>query len=114
MLIDWSSPTIEIACALVAAAMVTGLRLHRTRTLDVDALQGAFEAFFGGALLPVSLVLIWYPFFSTPPDLTRYILYIPFAGIGLLFMGFTGIRKALKAEGRSDDRERNGPPHPHA
>jgi hypothetical protein len=108
MLIDWSSQTIEIACALISAAMVTGLRLRRTRTLDVDALQGAFEAFFGGALLPVSLVLIGYPFFSIPPDLTRYVLYLPFAGIGLLFMGFTGIRKALKAERRSGEKETGG------
>ena len=98
MPIDWSSHKVEIASALIAAATVTAWRVYRTKSVDADTLLGAFEAFFGGALLPVSAALIWYPFFSKPPDLSHYILYIPFAGIGLLFMGFTGIRKALKTE----------------
>ena len=93
---DPSSQKTEIACALVAAAAVTIWRIYRSRTVDTDLLMGAFEAFFGGALLPVSTVLIGYPFFETPPDLSRYTFYIPFAGIGLLFMGFTGIRKAFR------------------
>lgn len=96
MLIDLSSQQTEIASALLASAAVTGWRIYRYRSIDVDILMGAFEAFFGGALVPVSGVLIWYPFFDKPPDLSHYTFYIPFAGIGLLFMGFTGIRKALK------------------
>lgn len=99
MPIDWSSQKLEIASALIASAAVTVWRIYRTKTVDTDILLSAFEAFFGGALLPVSVVLIWYPFFPKPPDLTKYFLYIPFAGIGLLFMGFTGIRKAAKVAG---------------
>ena len=99
MPIDLSSQQTEIAFALLAAASVTGWRIYKHRSIDVDILMGAFEAFFGGALVPVSGVLIWYPFFDKPPDLSHYTFYIPFAGIGLLFMGFTGIRKALKPSG---------------
>ena len=99
MPISFSAQRAEIAFALLASAFVTAWRIYRNRSIDVDILMGAFEAFFGGALVPVSGVLIWYPFFDHPPDLVRYTFYIPFAGIGLLFMGYTGIRKAMKATG---------------
>lgn len=101
MPIDLSSQRTEIACALLAAAVISGWRIYKSKAVDLDILMGAFEAFFGGALLPVSAVLIWYPFFSKPPDLSHYMFYLPFAGIGLLFMGFTGIRKALRTPGGS-------------
>jgi len=109
MPISLSSQKTEIAFALLAAAVVSGWRIYKSRSVDIDILTGAFEAFFGGALLPVSSVLIWYPFFSKPPDLSHYMFYIPFAGIGLLFMAFTGIRKALRSAGPQPEGQRLAP-----
>lgn len=97
MPIDLASQKAEILCALTAAALVTAWRVVKSRSFDVDVLMGSFEAFFGGALFPVSVALIGYPFFEKPPDLSKYLLYLPFAGIGLLFMGFTGIRRSLRS-----------------
>jgi hypothetical protein len=109
MPIDLSSQKTEIAFALLAAAVVSGWRIYKGRAVDLDILMGAFEAFFGGALLPVSGVLIAYPFFRRPPDLSHYMFYIPFAGIGLLFMAFTGLRKALRVSGAPPGTQQPSP-----
>ena len=53
MPISFSAQRTEIAFALVASAFVTAWRIYRNRSIDVDILMGAFEAFFGGALVPV-------------------------------------------------------------
>jgi hypothetical protein len=109
MPINLSSQRTEIVFALLAAAVVSGWRIYKGRAVDLDILMGAFEAFFGGALLPVSWVLIGYPFFQKPPDLSHYMFYIPFAGIGLLFMAFTGIRKALRMPGAQPEARQPSP-----
>ncbi len=96
--LNLSSHKVEALCARIAAVLVAAWRAWKFRSAQGDFFASLIEALLAGALLPAACAFVLYPFYDTPPDLTRYQLYLLVSGTGLLYVAFIIIRRSLQPE----------------
>ncbi len=94
MLNSFSPAVSAPACGLLAIVAVYLARgvFHKCWVMSLPSI---LVVFLGGSLVPAADAFISYPFLNPKPDLTQHVLYLPIAGLGLLWTVFAAIRQGV-------------------
>lgn len=88
------SPQTLTSFGIFGALFSVLLDRRRHRRWSVS-LSGVVVAFLGGATLPYGAVLLLFPYFDPQPDLKTVAIYLPVAGIALLFAGALSVWQSV-------------------
>lgn len=73
-------------CFYLLASAIRRFRDPQEEPIRFD-LKDLHEVFLGGSVIPLGLLFVLYPLLEAPPPLDRLEIYLPIAGISLLWLG---------------------------
>jgi len=91
----WPVAVSGAACGLLAVLSIYIFRGVRRQSWTMS-FSAALTVFLGTGVLPSALCFLFYPFVTPKPNLEEQLLFLPVAGLGLLWAVFAAIRQGMQ------------------
>jgi hypothetical protein len=91
----WPPGVTGAACGLASVFTIYIFRGLRQKTWAMSY-STALTMFLGTAVFPSALCFLLYPFASPKPNLADHALFLPVAGLGLLWTVFAAIKQGMQ------------------
>lgn len=90
-----TSPALAVSSGLLSCGSAYFIRGIKHKNWEPHFFQ-TIVAFVGGTAFPAAVALVMYSYFEKPPDLNAVVIYIPIAGLSLLYTSYATFKQAIK------------------